>query len=399
MVPASSIGRFILAIGLVGAGHRAQAAGWRGFTGEAWRPTARLVRGFCDVRETALLIRLLKYAVTDSPQDSACLLDGVGDREIQWVLDAGLGPLLYRATRDCADRVPAKWRDVLLSAELTAQVRHGNLVDTADEIIQVCQEVQTCPTLLKGISISDQYYPIAYLRPMGDIDVLIPADAYELVESALLRRGYVRQPDYTVTQGAHHGIPLGHPERQVWVELHTALFDEDYPVADVFSVANLTTQRLVSTFRGRRVYRFTDEFQLLYIASSWIGDLARYEIEIHPSCVPPLLDVLYLLKASEKVLVRSRLTVGAGSEMAMASLYVMLAYLARHGLGSQSYELSRVLGYKQKIVGPLQLRIIHAALDRYLIEGRPWNLPLPLPVPGRYSLRYQLRKRLRGAWR
>jgi hypothetical protein len=146
------------------------------------------------------------------------------------------------------------------------------------------------------------------------------------------------------------------------------------------------------------VYRLTDELQLLYTASCWIGDLAHYHIEIHPSCVPPLLDVLYLLKASGKALNHSRLAVGAGSEMAVASLYAMLAYLARHGLGTESHRLSRVLGSNQKIVGPLQLRIIHAALDRYLIGGRSWNLPLPLPVPGRYSLRHQLRKRLLGAW-
>jgi hypothetical protein len=84
---------------------------------------------------------------------------------------------------------------------------------------------------------------------------------------------------------------------------------------------------------------------------------------------------LYLLKGSGKTLDHSRLTVGGGSEMAMASLYVMLAYLARHGLGSRSYELSRVLAYNQRIVGPLQLRIIHAALDRYLIGGRPCLFP------------------------
>ena len=354
------------------------------------------------MRETALLIRLFKYATTDSPQDSAtraaCPLDCVDDRQIQWVLDAGLGALLYRATRDCVDRVPVAWRDVLLSAELTARVKHGNLVDTANEVIQICQERQIRPTLLKGISISDQHYPIAHLRPMGDIDILVPADAHESVESALLHRGYVRMPDFRLSKGAKHGVPLAHPERHVWVELHTALFDEDCLESDVLSVPNVTTQRVVSTFHGRRVYRLTDELQLLYIASSWIGDLARYTIEIHPSCVPPLLDVLYLLKASGKVLDQSRLTVGAGSEMAMASLYVMLAYLARHGLDSESHRLSRVLASNQKIVGPLQLRIIHAALDRYLIGGRSWNLPLPLPVPGRYSPRHQLRKRLRRAW-
>jgi hypothetical protein len=353
------------------------------------------------VREIALLIRLLRYAATDSLQDSAtravCTLDGADDREIQWVLDAGLGALLYRATYDRVDRVPVTWREVLLSADLTARVRHGNLVDTANEVIQTCQEMQIRPTLLKGISISDQHYPIAHLRPMGDIDVLIPADAYESVESALLRRGYTRKPGFRVSKGARHGVPLAHPERDVWVELHTALFDEESLADNVFSVSNVATQCVVSTFRGRRVYRLTDELQLLYIASCWIADLARYDIQIHPSCVPPLLDVLYLLKASGKVLDHSRLRVGVDGEMAMASLYVMLAYLARHGLDPESHRLSRVLASDQKIVGPLQLKVIHAALDRYLIGGRFWNLPVPLPVPGRYSMLHQLRKRLRRA--
>ena len=277
-------------------------------------------------------------------------------------------------------------------------MKHGNLVDTTNEIIEICQERQISPTLLKGISISDQHYPIAHLRPMGDIDILIPADAHESIESALLRRGYIRQADYSVSKGAKHGVPLAHPERHVWVELHTALFDEGWLVADVLGIANVAAQRVASTFHGRRVYRLTDELQLLYIASGWIGDLARYNIEIHPSCVPPLLDVLYLLKASGKMLDPSRLAVGAGNEMAVASLYVMLAYLARHDLSSDSHRLSRVLASSQKIVGPVQLRIIHAVLDRYLIGGRPWNLPVPLPVPGRYSVRHQLPKRLRGAW-
>jgi hypothetical protein len=353
------------------------------------------------VRETALLIRLLKYAATDSPHDipdrAVFSLDDVDEREIRWALDAGLGPLLYRATRHCLDRVPRAWRDVLLSADLTARVIHGNRVDTTNEIIEICQERQVPPTLLKGISISDQYYPVPHLRPMGDIDILIPADALESIESALLHRGYVPQPGYSVSKGATHGVPLAHPERHVWVELHTALYDEVWPVPDAFDIANVAAQRVISTFHGRRVYRLTDELQLLYIASGWAGDLAHYNVEIHPSGIPPLLDVLYLLKASGKVLDHSRLVVGPGSEMAIASLYVMLAYLAWHGLGSESRQLSRVLASSQKLVGPVQLRIIHAVLDRYLIGGRPWNLPVPLPVPGRYSVRRQLQKRLRGA--
>jgi Uncharacterised nucleotidyltransferase len=352
------------------------------------------------VGETALLVRLLKCAASDLPQNSATralgLLDGVDDREFQWALAAGLGPLLYCATRDCVDIVPARWRNVLLSADLTARVKHGNFVDTANEVIDVCREMQIRPTLLKGISISEQHYPIAHLRPMGDVDVLIPSDAYQSVEAALLHRGHIREPDHSISKGAKHGVPLTHPERDVRVELHTALFDEDSLSDEVFSASKLATQRVASTFHGRQVYRFTDEFQLLYIASKWNADLSLHRIGIHPSLVPPLLDVIYLLKASGKSLDDARLTVGPGSEMAMASLYVMLAYLARHALGSESHRLSGVLACSQKIVGPLQLKIILAVLDRYLIGGRYWNLPLPLPVPGRYSARHQLRKRLLG---
>ena len=79
---------------------------------------------------------------------------------------------------------------------LQREVKHGNFVDTANEVIDVCRELQIRPTLLKGISISEQHYPVAHLRPMGDIDVLIPSDAYDSVESALLRRGYTREPNH-----------------------------------------------------------------------------------------------------------------------------------------------------------------------------------------------------------
>ena len=40
----------------------------------------------------------------------------------------------------------------------------------------------------------------------------------------------------------------------------------------------------------------------------------------------------------------------------------------------------------------LQLKLIHAVLDLYLIEGRPREHILAPPVPGRYSLRFQFEK-------
>ena len=76
---------------------------------------------------------------------------------------------------------------MLLSADLTAIAWHGNLIDATREIVEACEARGIRVTLLKGISISDQYYPDAHLRPMGDIDILAPPSAYATVESTILR--------------------------------------------------------------------------------------------------------------------------------------------------------------------------------------------------------------------
>ena len=131
--------------------------------------------------ELSLVLGLLSYAAGRQPWD---LIPGIRnpegkdaeDRQFVHTIDAGLTPLMYHAMRGCPEKVPPAWRDVLLSADLTAQVRFGNLCEAAVEVVDACQRVGVRPTLLKGISISHQHYPIPYLRPMGDLDILVPDD-------------------------------------------------------------------------------------------------------------------------------------------------------------------------------------------------------------------------------
>jgi hypothetical protein len=343
-----------------------------------------------------LVLELLKYAATGAPPTPGdgvlWSLGKVGDRQVQWALDAGLGPLLYSATRGGYERVPAAWRDVLLSADLTARVTHGNLTETTNEVIDVCRDTQVPVTLLKGISISDQYYPAPHLRPMGDVDVLIPEDAYDLVETELLRRGYIRHPDYTLRDGAEHGIPLFDACHHVWVEIHTALFDRSRP-GGVFSPAHISACSFPSTFCDRPVNRLTDELQLLYLAASWVQDLSHYDVKSHPSCLPPLFDAVYLLRDGRHALDHESLLGWRDDDMPIASLYVMLSYLSRRGIDLCTTQTLSLLGSSQNVVGASQCRFIYATWDYYLLGGRPWHLPLPPPVPGRYSVRHQLRKR------
>lgn len=372
-----------------------------------------------------LVLALLAYAAKEEASDSpdridSLLLAQANDRQFQYVIDGGLAPLLFRGVRDRIDRMPSARRDALLSAHLTAQVRYGNLVDATTEIIDACEELRVSVTLLKGISVSDQHYPAAYLRPMGDIDLLIPELAYEAVEAALLRRGYIPRSDRPLDEGSYHGVPLLHPKRRVWVELHTALFPQSARVRrnGLFSPSQIAAQSVASTFHGRPVSRLTDELQLIYLAAYWIRDLSMHES--HPSFVIPLLDAIYILKRTNRTLDWKGLCHWLDNDVAMASLYLMLAYLSRCGLDGVPSEVLPRLASGQDIVGSLELKIIHAMIDRYLIEGRrftrlfhssrvwdtflapgphaakllvlPWNILFPPLSPDRYSITYQLER-------
>ena len=352
-------------------------------------------------RRLSLLHRLLVYAAGLSPAGAFASEDGfayVDLRELQWTLDAGLGPLLYRATADAHRRMPEALGDRLRSEDLTARLRHANLVDTALEVIGACASLQLQPTLLKGISIGEQCYPEAHSRPMGDIDVLIPAEAYDDVEAAVLALGYARA-DGPAVPGLQHGIPIVHPGRNVWVELHTSLFADNALLRhnELFNKSRVAEWSIDAQFHGRSVRRLSDELQLVYIASSWHNDMTNSRI--HPSFVASLFDAVYLLKSSGRTLDWDLLVERLDNEMAAASLYVTLAFLGRRRLATIPPRALTRIAARQRFVGPVQLRIIDAVLDRHLLGAKPWTLRLPLPVPGRYSVRRQFEKRVLGAWR
>jgi hypothetical protein len=279
-------------------------------------------------------------------------------------------------------------------------------------------------TVLKGISVSEQFYPVPHERLMKDIDILIPRDACGDVEAELLRRGY-RRSEFVVDDSAYHGAPLWHETRQVWVELHYALFPGNDALCNdgFFSASHLDAHSVVSVFHGRPVRRLTNEMQLVYIASYWIRDLTRNKV--HPSFVPPLLDAVYLLKASDRTFDWQALLGWLDNETALSSLYVLLAYLHRAGLGLCPPSTVRDVASRQRIVGMTDLSIIVGLINAYLVApaarrplgewGKtivartfstlltpglrakllhvPWNVLFPPRAPDRYSLEFQ-RQRL-----
>ncbi len=383
-------------------------------------------------RSRGLLFDLLAYAATHPTGNpakgiTAPRVEKADDREMQWVCEAGFAPLLYRALREDIEQVGATRREMLLSAHLTAVAWQGNLTDATREIIETCETQGISLTLLKGISISDQRYPAPHLRPMGDIDILVPACAKTTVESTFVNLGYRPQKHYQHRDGAHHGAPLFHPRRRVWIELHTALFPEDADLryGRIFSPSHVAAHTIASTFQGCPVKRLTDELQLVYIASSWVRDLAGHGIQA--SFVPALLDAIYLLHDAGHTLDWSELLGCLDNPMAAASLYVMLSYLSETRLCHVERQVLSHLASSQEVIGGPALWVLHRMVDKYLVGGRsfarfpsnwhvaivlstllapgpsgrklasvPWNILFPPSVVERYSVWYQLSRIAKG---
>src|SRR5215831_6299944 len=126
-----------------------------------------------DISTKASLKLLLRAAAEDRTD---LILSDFRPAQVRWAVDSGLGPLLRHVTsRDPRARKTPLW-PLIESADLTARVMTSERLDAVDEMIRVCAGRKMPLTLLKGISICEQFYPEPHLRPMGDIDVLTEPD-------------------------------------------------------------------------------------------------------------------------------------------------------------------------------------------------------------------------------
>jgi hypothetical protein len=244
-------------------------------------------------------------------------------------------------------------------------------MDAMEGILVACGGQIQPPTLLKGISVRGQFYPEPHLRPMRDIDFLVTQDAVPIVESALHQMGYRRRSknpaEYYETH--HHTTPFFHPQTQVWVEVHRGLFPISGLVGSdrVFSADSVSAERRSGEFRGRSVYRLSDEFQIVYLASHWASDFGRV------GGIVAMLDMIYLLKNVPGIR-WNRILQWLDGGVVAASVYLLLTYLTRHGLIDLPPAVLREISQRQRSFGRVTLGIVHATLDRYVTDGREFGL-------------------------
>jgi putative nucleotidyltransferase-like protein len=290
--------------------------------------------------------------------------------QIRWAIETGLGPLLRRATAaDPGARDTPLW-PLIEGADLAARVIADEQLRAVEDIIQACEGQMPPLTLLKGVSICAQHYPERHLRPMRDIDILVDQEAVPIVEDQLHRLGYFQPSPYPPEwlEGSHHIAPFCHPDTGIWVEVHRKLFSSNSEVSSewVFGPQNLRAERVAMECQGRPVNRFSDELQLVYIATHWALGFMR------AGGVVAMLDLIYLLRNSRAIR-WERIFEWLDDSCAATYVYLLLSYLDRHHLVDIEPGVLDNLFGRQRSFGRTNLAVLHSILDRYVVDGYPFS--------------------------
>jgi len=131
-----------------------------------------------------------------------------------------LTPLLFWALKetDCLGRVPPAYASGFSAAYNLSLARNIRLRQHYDEISSLLSTngVAHCP--LRGIDWAFSVYPSPGLRPMSDVDLLVPPQCMPKVRAVLARNGYSHLPQEAFF--THHDIVM---KSGVVFEIHSYL--------------------------------------------------------------------------------------------------------------------------------------------------------------------------------
>ena len=319
----------------------------------------------------------------------------LGRDEIQYLCDVGLGPIAYSLYESEMLSVTPECQDLLTGADLTNQLIYQKMANTTAELIDEFRSSGIVPTLIKGISTSDQYYDPPHHRVMGDVDILVDEAELKTASSVMTRLGYeVQDTNASIIGQTHHHLPaVRHPDSGVVVELHTSLFPARSLASaqPLFQTGILRDQLRESKFMDRLVYRFTPEYQFAYTVGHWARDRKW------PVNVISVNDVLHIVRKNTHFdwkLIDSWIR---ENDWLAGSLIVMLHYLVDCKLIRCRPELSEYLPYYVKKIGRMNLSCLEWLVHTFPVSGRQNVAGILTPWGARLIWRTMLEPRARYA--
>jgi hypothetical protein len=230
---------------------------------------------------------LLWAAANPFPRPSAIrsALDAEVDTDLlgraaveQWV-----APLVWHALNlaGCAHRVGAAAGPLRANAARASACAHFLPLALELGVAPLTSEGLQ-PLVLKGAALAGRY-PDLYLRPMGDIDVLLPRDRHRAAIAALQRAGW--SVTIPITR-LRHDTTLMHPDvPTLSLELHAGL-DRWFERSTRIDDRALWHRRRPATLAGTEAYTLAVEDELIVLAAHagkpfhcfdrllWFADLA-----------------------------------------------------------------------------------------------------------------------------
>lgn len=289
---------------------------------------------------------------------------------LPWVIRNCLGPMLCHVSGNGGEHSPCAQHEPLRGAELSAKVISKTLTAAMEEILDACVSRVERIVLLKGISISSQYYPLPHLRPMRDIDFLVEEKDLAVTEKILAGLGYQRRSKNPESfyRNMHHSMPFFHPRNNVWVEVHTDIFPPGSPLIQgaVFSRENLVANYVAGSFNGREVCRLSAEMQLLYTIGHW-----GFEYKTLGGCVA-LFDVVYLLQ-NEHQLDWDRILGWLDTRSITALVLLCLGYLQANQIIEIEGDIIHKLKSRMPASYAYSLAILHSIIEKHYLAGVPYG--------------------------
>ena len=191
------------------------------------------------------------------------LADQVSDWQlaVQSALHHRIGPLLWNALGSLPER-PADATDQLRADAAAWFARTHSLAEAVAHAIQPLTARGLEPVLFKGPAVARRY-PSLSLRPMTDIDMVLPTRQHAAALDALQRTGW-----RVVGRRSrlHHETVLAHPEVPVYsLELHRA-FDTWHERATALNSRDVWRRRRPFDCLGTPAFEFEPADELIVLA-------------------------------------------------------------------------------------------------------------------------------------
>ena len=191
-----------------------------------------------------LLLRLATAAIDESSIDpSTTLIDAIGWAALAGGAEAhGLAPLAHACLQLHRHAVPEAVMKQFEALTLRHRIWHRERTIALTEILQAFDQASIQVLVLKGAALAWTIYPSPALRPMGDLDLLVPPAAARTAQLSLRQLGFDAQDDSQRRFGknAHH-LPIASRSQNgiiISVEIHRDALSRD--TLSSISMNNLT---------------------------------------------------------------------------------------------------------------------------------------------------------------